>query len=108
MRQSTTLKQSSEGYIDPRISEEVALDAAVEPTITEELERITLSGDIREMSIVSREPHTLIFPAPISVNAGQLVATGQIAVVDLTTPAAGDYAFLCNVHQGMTGILRVE
>ena len=56
----------------------------------------------------SNEPHTLIFPEPISVNTGQLVQPGETITVDLTTPTAGEYAFLCNVHEGMTGILRVN
>ena len=44
------------GYVDPRIREELlALDAPADPTIKEELERITLSGDIREISIFSRD-----------------------------------------------------
>ena len=56
----------------------------------------------------STEPHTLIFPAPISVTGGELVDTGQTVIVEFTTPAAGNYPFLCNVHEGMTGILRVN
>lgn len=44
------------GYVDPRVHEELlALDAPVDPTISEELDRITLSGDIREISIFSRD-----------------------------------------------------
>jgi plastocyanin len=56
----------------------------------------------------SSEPHTLIFPEPIAVNPGEVVGAGQTFVVDLTIPSAGDYTFLCNVHEGMTGILRVN
>ena len=56
----------------------------------------------------SVEPHTLIFPEPISVNPGQLVDPGETVTVDFPTPTAGDYAFLCNVHEGMTGILRAN
>jgi diguanylate cyclase (GGDEF)-like protein/PAS domain S-box-containing protein len=71
------------GYIDPRISEEVlALDAAVEPTISEELERITLSGDIREISIVSRDARIAYSTNPQLVgkrdSVGSLLATAFI------------------------------
>jgi diguanylate cyclase (GGDEF)-like protein/PAS domain S-box-containing protein len=44
------------GYVDPRVREELLqIGAPVDPTISEELERITLSGDIREISIFSRD-----------------------------------------------------
>jgi plastocyanin len=56
----------------------------------------------------SSEPHTLIFLEPISINHGAVVEPGDSQTLLFNTPAAGDYAFVCNVHEGMTGILRVK
>ena len=56
----------------------------------------------------SNEPHTLIFLEPISVNPEQVVEPGQSLTVAFSTPAAGEYTFLCNVHEGMTGTLRIN
>ena len=55
----------------------------------------------------SNEPHTLIFLEPIALNPEQVVQPGQMLNVTFMAPAAGDYMFLCNVHEGMTGTLRV-
>ena len=55
----------------------------------------------------SNEPHTLIFLEPISLNPEQLVQPGTVLNVAFTAPGTGDYIFVCNVHEGMTGTLRV-
>ena len=55
----------------------------------------------------SNEPHTLIFLEPISLNPEQVVQPGQMLNVSFVAPAAGEYVFVCNVHEGMTGTLRV-
>ena len=56
----------------------------------------------------SREPHTFIFLSPISAGTDEPVAPGQSRTVEFTAPGPGDYSFVCNVHEGMTGTLRVE
>ena len=44
------------GYVDPSLTEEaLALDAVADPEIGEEIERLSISGDIRQISIWSRD-----------------------------------------------------
>lgn len=56
----------------------------------------------------SGEPHTFIFLSPVSAGTDESVAPGQSRTVEFTAPGPGEYTFVCNVHEGMTGTLRVE
>ena len=68
------------GYVDPRINEDLlALDAPSDPAIVAELERITLSGDIRQINILSRDGRIVYSTSPELVglrqSVGELMAT---------------------------------
>ncbi len=68
------------GYIDPRIQEELlVMGAPSDPTIVAELERITLSGDIRQISIWSRDGRIAYSTSPELVglrpSIGEMLAT---------------------------------
>ena len=52
-------------------------------------------------------PHNLTFQAPINVATSTVVAPGTSETVQFTTPAAGEYAFVCTLHPGMAGVLTV-
>jgi len=56
----------------------------------------------------SSEPHTLILLEPIGAGTDRVVLAGTTQTLDFTAPGPGDYTFVCNVHEGMAGILRVE
>ena len=56
----------------------------------------------------SGEPHTFIFLDPITAGTDEPVTPGQSRTVQFTAPGPGEYTFVCNVHEGMTGTLRVE
>jgi plastocyanin len=53
-------------------------------------------------------PHTLILLGPIDVRTTAAVSAGGAARLDFTTPTAGTYRFVCNVHEGMAGTLEVR
>jgi plastocyanin len=56
----------------------------------------------------SSEPHTFILLEPIGVGTDRVVLAGSSRTLNFTAPSPGDYTFVCNVHENMTGILRVE
>jgi plastocyanin len=58
---------------------------------------------------VSSQSHNLTFQAPISVGSRTIVEAGTSDVIALTTPTqAGQYRFVCTIHEGMSGTLAVE
>jgi len=68
------------GFVDPTISEEtLELDAVPNPEIGAELERLTISGDIREISIWSRDGRIVYSSSELlrgrRFSIGNLVAT---------------------------------
>jgi plastocyanin len=52
--------------------------------------------------------HNLTFQAPLSVGTATIVEPGATDSVVLRTPGRGDYVFVCTIHMGMSGTLRVE
>ncbi len=53
------------GYIDPRITEgSLSLDAPFDPAISDELDRIIVSGDIRRINLWSRDGRIVYSTAP--------------------------------------------
>jgi plastocyanin len=56
----------------------------------------------------STEPHNLILLEPIGVGTDPVVDPGQSRTIRFTSPGTGEYTFVCNVHEGMTGVLRVQ
>lgn len=56
----------------------------------------------------SDAPHTLILLTPVQVASNAAIAGGERASLDFTTPDAGTYRFVCNVHEGMAGTLIVR
>ena len=56
----------------------------------------------------STEPHTMILLDPIAVGTDPVVDPGSSRTIQFTAPGAGEYTFVCNVHEGMTGVLRVQ
>ncbi len=56
----------------------------------------------------SSEPHTFILLEPIGVGTDRVVLAGSSRTLNFTAPPPGDYTFVCNVHENMTGILRAE
>jgi len=72
------------GFVDPTISEEtLELDAVPNPEIGAELERLTISGDIREISIWSRDGRIVYGKGTGAIQRG-----GHIGEVFSTDPAA--------------------
>src|SRR5687768_5033383 len=68
------------GYVDPTITEEtLQLDAVTHPEIGAELDRLTVSGDIREISIWSRDGRIVYSSSDLlrgrRFSIGNLVAT---------------------------------
>jgi plastocyanin len=56
----------------------------------------------------SSQPHNLTFPAPLSAASMTIVEPGMSDVIQLLTPAAGSYRFVCTIHVGMSGTLTVN
>ena len=56
----------------------------------------------------SSVPHNLTFQEGISAATSTLVAAGASETLTFTTPDSGDYTFVCTIHPGMDGILRVR
>ena len=68
------------GYVDPRIHENsLSLGAPIDPAISAELERITLSGDIRQINIWSRDGRIVYSTTPDlrgrRFSVGEMLAT---------------------------------
>ena len=57
---------------------------------------------------MSQAPHTLVLLEPIDVRSGIILEPGHTDRLNFTTPGPGEYRFVCNVHEGMTGFLVVE
>jgi plastocyanin len=51
--------------------------------------------------------HNLIFVGAITARSRELVEPGSTDSFQFRTPQAGDYRFVCTVHEEMTGRLRV-
>jgi plastocyanin len=52
--------------------------------------------------------HNLVFIAPISGRTRDIVPPTETDSVQIQTPAAGDYRFVCTIHEEMTGTLFVR
>lgn len=52
-------------------------------------------------------PHNLTFQEPISVKTAD-IAGGASEALNFTTPAPGNYKFVCTIHPGMEGELAVQ
>jgi plastocyanin len=53
-------------------------------------------------------PHNLKFSDGITAGTSDLVAAGASETIEFTTPGAGSYKFICNIHPGMEGTLTVR
>jgi plastocyanin len=53
-------------------------------------------------------PHNLKFSDGITAGTSDLVAAGASETFEFTTPGAGTYKFICNIHPGMEGTLTVK
>jgi plastocyanin len=51
-------------------------------------------------------PHALVLLGPIDRH-GQILYPDQADSLEFTTPAAGSYRFVCNVHENMSGALVI-
>jgi diguanylate cyclase (GGDEF)-like protein/PAS domain S-box-containing protein len=96
------------GYVDPTITEEtLALDAVADPEIGAELERLSISGDIREISMWSRDGRIVYSSSELlrgrRFSIGNLVAT---AFQGVSTSAYGpaDAALLPGHTKGQLNI----
>jgi plastocyanin len=57
---------------------------------------------------LSTVPHNLTFGSPIDAATSTVVEGGTSETIEFTAPpAAGDYDFVCTIHFGMDGTLRV-
>ncbi len=54
------------------------------------------------------QPHNLKFQEGIQAGTADLVAAGASETIQFTTPAAGDYPFICSIHPTMVGTLTVQ
>jgi plastocyanin len=52
-------------------------------------------------------PHNLSFGPPINVATDTVIPPGESQTITFTTPDPGEYTFVCTLHPGMDGILRV-
>jgi len=57
---------------------------------------------------VSTQEHNLVFLAPIDVRTSEIVRPGEVERLELVTPGAGTYEFVCTIHEEMTGSLLVR
>ncbi len=53
-------------------------------------------------------PHNLKFQEGIQAGTSDNVAAGASETIQFTTPAAGNYKFVCSIHPGMEGTLTVQ
>jgi plastocyanin len=56
----------------------------------------------------STVPHNFQFTQGITAPTVDILQAGDSATIEFTTPAAGDYTFVCPIHPGMEGTLRVQ
>lgn len=56
---------------------------------------------------LSTVPHNLTFGSPIDATTSTVVDGGTSEEISLTAPGPGDYRFVCTIHTGMEGTLRV-
>ena len=59
-------------------------------------------------NLSTSQPHNLKFQEGITAGTADIVAAGASETIQFTTPAAGDYKFICNIHPGMEGVLTVQ
>jgi len=52
-------------------------------------------------------PHNLTFQGPPDVATSTIVEAGASETLEFTAPDAGEYAFECTLHPGMSGTLGV-
>ena len=52
--------------------------------------------------------HNLVFLAPIDERTREIVRPGEADLMEFETPAAGNYRFVCTVHEEMLGALLVQ
>jgi plastocyanin len=57
---------------------------------------------------VSTLDHNLVFLDPLDARTQAIVGPGTTDTIELMTPAAGDYPFVCTIHEGMAGSLTVR
>ena len=57
---------------------------------------------------VSNLDHNLVFLDPLDARTSAIVAPGESATIEFKTPATGEYAFVCTIHEGMRGSLIVQ
>jgi plastocyanin len=53
-------------------------------------------------------PHNFQFTQGITAQTEDIIQPGDSATLKFTTPAAGDYKFICPIHPGMEGTLKVQ
>lgn len=53
-------------------------------------------------------PHNLKFQEGITAGTADNVAAGASETINITTPGAGSYKFICSIHPGMEGTLTVQ
>ena len=56
----------------------------------------------------SSQAHNLTFQAPISAATQTIVEAGTSDAATFVTPGPGSYTFVCTIHMGMSGTLRVD
>jgi glucose/arabinose dehydrogenase/plastocyanin len=55
----------------------------------------------------STVPHNLVFGDPIDAGTDTIVAAGESQTITFTAPEPGEYVFVCTLHPGMEGVMRV-
>ena len=63
---------------------------------------------IIEFTNTSTIDHNLVFLDPIEARTSAIVVPGHSDRLEFETPSVGSYTFVCTIHEGMTGTLRVE
>ena len=52
--------------------------------------------------------HNLVFVSPLDAGSDEIVPPGASDGIELVTPGAGAYRFVCTIHEGMEGMLVVQ
>jgi plastocyanin len=52
-------------------------------------------------------PHNLSFGPPINKATKPILNSGESETLTFTAPEPGDHKFVCTLHPGMEGVLRV-